>query len=210
LLKDAEVFYYDRKNLRMLYFMDIPIFPAGTKPNPDEYGVPAPPVKYCRQTQLRLIEEFPSHWMYHSKEPAKHDVGRVAPLPSVDDLPMKRKVITHTPDEDVIPPMPGSQVPSDALHIVRDNMNEPCGAAMKRKRDGTRSPDDGDVNMEDAGAGMAHLPPESKKSRVQGVNDHDDHDIEHDLVVARQPTVSQLLSLMLAKFTLPDNFSTGI
>jgi hypothetical protein len=103
LLADCTHIFYDRVHRRVLHMNDNPTFPPGLRPNPEEFGAPAPRIKYFKMVLEKLVLTTPSHWMYTSKYPTKGYVGQTAPTPSIEDLPMKDEKVTSFPNHDIEP-----------------------------------------------------------------------------------------------------------
>ena len=73
---DGEV-YYDRENLRRLYFTDHPFVPPNYEADPSVFGLPAPAMPYFETINNQgKAKRRPSQWIYKSEQPVRGTVGR--------------------------------------------------------------------------------------------------------------------------------------
>ena len=86
---------YDRERRWHIHFLRPPKAPEGCVSNPDVFGQPCPAGIYLsiggtRRSQLQ--------WIYKTMEPKSMDIGRTAPTPKPEDLPLLKRSPPYAPD----------------------------------------------------------------------------------------------------------------
>ena len=88
---------YDREKRWHIHFLRRPKLPEGCVSNPEVFGQPCPAGTYLNFGGKRRQRP---RWIYHSKEPKAMDVGKKAPTPKPEDLPLLGRPPPSAPDDD--------------------------------------------------------------------------------------------------------------
>ncbi|KAJ3765480.1 hypothetical protein FB446DRAFT_795006 [Lentinula raphanica] len=101
--------YVDRTNRRYLHTDSRLYIEPGVVHPVDVYGLPGPRMKFYDDFECQVRTSSP-YWVYEQELPSPEDVGRIAPVPSVERLHLTNSLSVETDDETHKSPL---QIPVD-------------------------------------------------------------------------------------------------
>jgi len=87
---------YDREKCWHILFLQAPKAPEGCVLDPKTFGQPCPTGTY---KDLQGQQHTRLFWIYPTMEPRSTDVGRKAPAPKPEDLPLLKKILRTAPSD---------------------------------------------------------------------------------------------------------------
>ena len=122
---------YDRERRWHIHFLRPPKAPEGCVSNPDVFGQPCPAGIYLSIGGTRRPQP---QWIYKTMEPKSMDIGRTAPTPKPEDLPLLKRSLPSAPDgndddddsdDDYYPEYPGYVQPDkNSTEITNESSAE--------------------------------------------------------------------------------------
>ncbi|KAJ3753226.1 hypothetical protein EV360DRAFT_87977 [Lentinula raphanica] len=137
--------YVDRTNHRYLHTDSRLYLEPGVVHPVDVYGLPGPRMKFYEDFECQVRTNSP-YWVYETEIPSPSDVGRVAPIPSVERLHPSSEISDGKVDE-----LNGSHLEVSAEHEGLENPDILINS---------ESPDILEVKGESANSKREHLPDE--------------------------------------------------
>ena len=119
---------YDRERHWHIHFLRPHKAPEGCVSNPDVFGQPCPAGTYL---SIGGTHRPQPQWIYKTMEPRSMDIGRTAPMPKPEDLPLLKRSLPSAPDgnnddddsdDDYYPEYPGYVQPDkNSMEITNES-----------------------------------------------------------------------------------------